>query len=45
MHQRLDEHAAAAKILEPVKDGLSTPGRLMYGDCLMRMGLVAGALS
>ncbi|MBW8889776.1 MAG: tetratricopeptide repeat protein [Fibrobacteres bacterium] len=40
-----DEFASAAKLLEPVKANLSTPGHLMYGDCLMKQGKNEAALA
>ncbi len=44
MNYNKDEFAEASRLLEPVKENLSSAGRLMYGDCLMKQGRNADAL-
>jgi tetratricopeptide (TPR) repeat protein len=45
MSYNKDEYAEAARLLEPIKGILTTQGRLMYGDCLMRQGRNEAALA
>ncbi|MEO6094600.1 MAG: tetratricopeptide repeat protein, partial [Fibrobacteria bacterium] len=45
MQYNKDEFANAARLLEPVKANLSSSGRLIYGDCLMRQGKNEAALA
>jgi tetratricopeptide (TPR) repeat protein len=45
MQYNKDEFASAAKLLEPVKGSLSSQGRLIYGDCLMKQGRNEAALA
>ncbi len=45
MQYNKDEFANAARILEPVHANLSSSGRLIYGDCLMKQGKNEAALA
>jgi tetratricopeptide (TPR) repeat protein len=45
MQYNKDEYAAAARLLEPVRMNLSSSGRLIYGDCLMKQGKNEAALA
>ncbi|MDB5047824.1 MAG: repeat protein, partial [Fibrobacteres bacterium] len=45
MQYNKDEFASAARLLEPVKANLSSSGRLIYGDCLMKQGKNEAALA
>ena len=45
MSYNKDEFSTALKMLDPVKTSLSSAGRLMYGDCLMKMGRNDAALA
>ncbi len=45
MNYNKDEFDKAARLLEPVRTNLSSSGRLMYGDCLMRQGKNEAALT
>ncbi|MEO7425458.1 MAG: tetratricopeptide repeat protein [Fibrobacteria bacterium] len=45
MQYNKDEFASAARLLEPVRANLSSSGRLIYGDCLMKQGKNEAALA
>ncbi|HKP95407.1 MAG TPA: tetratricopeptide repeat protein [Fibrobacteria bacterium] len=45
MQYAKDEYASAARLLEPVRANLSSSGRLIYGDCLMKQGKNEAALA